>query len=170
MAVGGLKGIAKQQVKQQASMVGRGLVNDLVGSNHRSYNFYVEINGHGFSFTKVSGLEKGISMEEVQEGGYNGYAHRMRTQDTGQHVLTLEYGSTNINFMMDNIEPGRYLPKGVYVTSLSQDSMISGKMFELEGCYLQKISFGDFDAQNSAVLVNRMEIVYSKLTLPSIFG
>ena len=48
--------------------------------------------------------------------------------------------------------------------------MISGKMFELEGCYLQKISFGDFDAQNSAVLVNRMEIVYSKLTLPSIFG
>ena len=170
MAVNGLKGIAAQQVKQQGSMLGRGLANDLVGSNHRSYNFYVEINGHGFSFTKVSGLEKGINMQEFQEGGFNSYSHRLRTPDEGQHVLILEYGATNLNFMMDNMEPGRYLPKGVYITSLCQDSMLSGKMFTLDGCYLQRISFGDFDAQSSAVLINRMEIVYSKLTLPSVFG
>jgi phage tail-like protein len=171
MAVqGGLKGLAKQQVKQQASMLGRGLIHDTVESHHLAYNFYVEINGHGFSFKKVSGLELATQFEEVHEGGYNGYAHRMRNYDSGQHVLTLEYGSTNVSFMLDNMEPGRYIPDGVYVTTLNQSSLLSGKMFTLEGCYLQKISFGELDAEQSAVMINRMEIVYSKLSMPSFLG
>lgn len=170
MAVqGGLKNFAKQQVKQQVNMAARGLVHDTIESHHRAYNFYVEINGYGFSFKKVSGLEKAIQFEEVHEGGYNGYSHRMRNHDAGQHVLTLEYGSTNISFMLDNIEPGRYIPDGVFVTSLDHGSLLSGKMFSLEGCYLQKISFGEFDAEQSAVMINRMEIVYSKLSMPSMF-
>ena len=163
-----MKGYAKHQVKQQAMMAGAHLVQDTIESHHRAYNFYVEINGYGFSFKKVSGLERAAQFEELHEGGYNGYSHRMRNHDTGQHVLTLEYGSTNVSFFLDNIEPGRYIPDGVYITSLGHNSMLSGKMFELEGCYLQKISFGEFDAEQSAVMINRMEIVYSKLSMPSI--
>ena len=165
-----MKGYAKQQVKQQASMFGRGILHDTIESHHRAYNFYVEINGHGFSFKKVSGLERAIQFEEVHEGGYNGYSHRMRNHDAGQHVLTLEYGSTNISFMLDDIEPGHYIPDGVFITSLDHGSMLSGKMFALDGCYLQKISFGEFDAEQSAVMINRMEIVYSKLSMPSMFS
>lgn len=169
MVQSGLKGVAKQQVKQQADMIGRSIAKELLEWNHVAYNFYVEINGRGFSFKKVSGLETASSFEELHEGGYNGYAHRMRNHDAGQHVLTLEYGSTNVSFMLDEMEPGRYIPDGVYVTSMDQRSLLSGKMFQLEGCYLQKISFGDFDAEQSAILINRMEIVYSRLTMPSIF-
>lgn len=164
----GIKGFAKQQVKQQANMMARGVVKDLLESHHLAYNFYVEINGLGFSFKKVSGLDIGTSFEEIQEGGYNLGVHRLRNADSGQHVLTLEYGSTNISFMLDKLEPGRYIPDGVYVTSLSHSSLLSGKMFQLEGCYLQKINFGDFDAEQSAVMINRMEIVYNRLTMPSI--
>lgn len=170
MPVSGLKGIAAQQVKQQGSMAARRLATDLVASYNRGYNFYVELNGYGFSFTKVSGIEKGVNMEPLQEGGYNGYSHQLRTQEAGNHVLTLEYGSTNINFMLDGIEPGRYFPDGVYVTTLGHNSLLSGKMICLEGCYLQKISFGELDAERSAILINRMEIAYSRITLPSMFG
>ena len=87
-----IKGYAKRQVKQQAMMAGARVVQDTIESHHRAYNFYVEINGYGFSFKKVSGLERATQFEELHEGGYNGYSHRMRNHDTGQHVLTLEYG------------------------------------------------------------------------------
>ena len=166
----GIGSYATKQVKQQAMMSANRVVDDVVNSHHRAYNFYVEINGIGFSFSKVSGLERSNSMEEFHEGGYNGYSHRMRNHDQGQHVLTLEYGSTTTSFILDSLEPGRYLPKGVYVTSLSHDSWMSGKTFELDGCYVQKISFGDYDAERSSLVINRMEIVYSTLTMPSIFG
>lgn len=163
MAGKSLKDLALKQVTQQASMIGRRLANDLAGMYHRGYNFYVELNGHGFSFTKASGLETSAKMEEVREGGYNYYSHYMRTPDTGQHVLTLEYGSTNLNFLLDDIEPGRYFKDGVYLTILDQRSLVSSKIYLLDGCYLQKISYGDMDAERSSIVINRMEIVYSRM-------
>lgn len=163
MAGKSLKDLALKQVTQQASMIGRGLVHDLAGIYHRGYNFYVELNGHGFSFSKASGLENSVQMEELREGGYNYYTHHMRSQASGQHVLTLEYGSTNLNFLLDDIEPGRYFPDGIYLTILDQRSLVSSKIYLLDGCYLQKISYGEMDAERSAIVINRMEIVYSRM-------
>lgn len=131
--------------------------------HHLAYNFYVEINGHAFSFMKVSGLENSISFEEIHEGGCNGYSYRMRNYDTGQHILTLEYGASKSSLELDRIEPGRYLTGGVYVAPLNHASAMSGRSFQLEGCYVQRITFGEFHADQSAVLINRMEIAYSKL-------
>ena len=130
-----------------------------------AYNFYVEINGIGFSFSKVSGLDRSSNMEEINEGGYNGYVHRMRNFDNGQHVLSLEYGSSNASFMFDSLEPGRYIPEGVYVTTLGNDFRFGGKSFLLDGCYIQKISYGEFDAERSSLMINRLEIAYSRLIM-----
>lgn len=163
MAGKSLKELALKQVNQQINMTARGLAHDIAGIYHRGYNFYVELNGHGFSFTKASGLENGVQMEAIREGGYNYYTHHMRVPDSGQHVLTLEYGSANLNFMLDDIEPGRYFPDGIYLTVLDQMSLVSSKIFLLDGCYLQKISYGEMDAARSEILINRMEIVYSRM-------
>ena len=153
---------AKKQLTQQGSMLGRQL-NNLITSYHRGYNFYVEINGTGFSFTKASGIENDAQMEQHREGGYNYYTHYLRNQSTGSHVLTLEYGSTNTNFKLDDIEPGRYFPDGVYLTILNTSSLVSSKIFVLDGCYLQKISYGEMDAERSSIVINKMEIVYSRM-------
>lgn len=142
----------------------------LNGSYHRGYNFRVLINGFLFSFSKVSGLERESQLEQYQEGGYNSYVHRLRSQDSDQHVLTLEYGTTNLNFMLENMEPGRYIPGGVFVQVLGSSALSVGKMFLLEGCYLRKVSFGDLDASSSTLFINRIEIEYSSLTLPSLLG
>ena len=135
------------------------------GFYHRGYNFKVLMNGSVFSFSKISGLERESQLEQHQEGGYNGYVHRLRGQDSGQHMLVLEYGTTNLNSMLENIEPGRYIPDGVCVEILGSGASSDGKKHLLEGCYLQKISFGDLDASSSTLFINRMEIVYSRLTL-----
>ena len=152
-------------VAAQANMQIGSLARNLLVNYDRTYNFYVELNGMAFSFSKVSGLENTINMNPIMEGGYNGYVHQMRNSDSGHRVLTLEYGASNLNVMMDMLQPGRYLPKGVYIASFGHSSILSKRCFSLDGCYLQKIDYGDFDAERSEVRINKMEIVYSKITV-----
>lgn len=134
---------------------------------NRGYDFLVELNGHKASFSKVSGIENRGAMEEIQEGGYNRAPQYMRGMVHGEHVLVLEYGATNLNFALDSLSPGRYLPKGVYVREKAKGDKTAPRVFCFEDCYLKQISFGELDASKSSLLINRIEIVYGMMTVSS---
>jgi phage tail-like protein len=69
----------------------------LVGTPLLTYNFAVEIEGllvGGFS--EVSGLESTIEVEDVREGGVNGYVHKV-AGPAGYGNLTFRHGLTIVS-------------------------------------------------------------------------
>ena len=129
---------------------------------HRGYNFFVEINGIAMSFSRVSGLSKSASMEPMQEGGFNGRVHFLRGNMEDQS-LTLEYGTTTDTKALEQLVPGRYLPKGVYI-NVMDDAYNSSKLsYALSGCYIKRINFGELNASDSRLIINNIEIVYDQM-------
>lgn len=129
----------------------------------RGYNFYVELNGIAMSFSRVSGLGKGTSMETIQEGGLNNRIHFLRGAAEEQS-LTLEYGTTSDTAALDQLVPGRYLPKGVYIHVMNDAFDRSKSSYALSGCYIKKINFGELNASDSRLLISTIEITYDHMT------
>ncbi len=132
----------------------------------RGYNFYVEINYYILSFARVSGLENGVSLQSVQEGGYNNAVHMLRSASDGESTLTLEYGVTEYTLLIDTLQPGRYIQNGIKISVLDEHPVKSGEHkviqeFELDGCYVKNIRFGGLDASQSTLVINQLEIAYN---------
>ena len=130
---------------------------------HRGYNFFVEINGLAMSFSRVSGLAKSASMQPMQEGGFNGRVHFLRGS-VEEQSLTLEYGTTTDTTALEQLVPGRYLPKGVYVNVMNDAFHSSKCSYALSGCYIKRINFGELNASDSRLIINNIEIVYDHMT------
>lgn len=130
---------------------------------HRGYNFYVELNGIKTSFSRVSGLARGASMQPVQEGGFNGRTHFLRGVAEEQTVV-LEYGITSDTATLEQLVPGRYLPKGVYINVMNDAFDKSKCSYSLSGCYIKNIRFGELSASESRLVINTIEIVYNHMT------
>ncbi len=130
---------------------------------HRSYNFFVEINGIAMSFSRVTGLGRSASMESLYEGGFNSRVHFLRG-NMDEQSLTLEYGTTTDTRALEMLMPGRYLPKGVYINVMNDSFSSSKCSYALSGCYIKKINFGDLSAAESRLIINTIEITYDHMT------
>lgn len=129
----------------------------------KSYNFYVELNGIPMSFSQVSGLQKSASMQPVHEGGYNSRVYYLQSPSQEEKTVTMSYGMAKFNVELHRMAPGRYLPQGVLV-GVMDDRFGQAATFSLDGCYIKKIGFGDLDAASSRIMINTLEIVYSRIS------
>ena len=129
---------------------------------HKNYNFIVNLNGTNISFSRVSGLARGTSLQPYQEGGLNFKSHFLRGTSEGQ-TLTLEYGVTTDTAVLEQLIPGRYLEKGVYINVLSDDFGFSDCSYYLSGCYIKYIRFGELSASDSRLIINTIEITYDQM-------
>ena len=129
---------------------------------HRGYNFFVELNGIAMSFSRVSGLGRGTSFQSVQEGGLNGRVHYLRGT-VEEQTVTLEYGTTNDTAVLDQLVPGRYLPKGVYINVMNDAFESSRCSYTLSGCYIKNIRFGELNASESRLMINTIELTYDHI-------
>lgn len=128
----------------------------------RGYNFFVEINGIAMSFSRVSGLGRSAAMQSFQEGGFNNRVHYLRG-NMEEQSLTLEYGTTTEMAALDQLMPGRYLPKGVYIQVMNDAFESSQCSYSLSGCYIKKINFGELNASESRLMINSIEITYDHM-------
>ena len=128
----------------------------------RGYNFYVELNGIAMSFSRVSGLSRSASMQPFQEGGFNSRVHYLRG-NMDEQSLTLEYGTTAEVKALDQLMPGRYLPKGVFVQVMNDAFENSHCSYSLSGCYIKRINFGELNASDSRLVINSIEITYDHM-------
>lgn len=129
---------------------------------HRTYNFYVEINGIVMSFSRVSGVGRGVSLQSHHEGGMNGRTHFLRGNQEEQ-TITLEYGVSTDTTALEQLMPGRYLEKGVYINVLNDAFENTKCSYSLSGCYIKNIRFGELSANDSRLVISTLEITYDHM-------
>jgi phage tail-like protein len=115
-------------------------------------------------FQEVSGLTAEISTEELREGGLNEYAHRIPT-GAKYGNLVLKRGFINSSevtkWCRAALENFQFQPRNVLVTLLNdQHDPLAGWYFIR--AYPVKWSISDLKAQENSLVVESLELAYSK--------
>lgn len=129
--------------------------------------FYVQVDGIPKAiFTEVSGLSVEMAVEDVEEGGNNGFVHKLPGRcKTGN--LTLKRGLTNSN---DFLKWSRDVAQGVI-----NKKNISVILYELDGresmrwtfdkAYPVKWSGPQFKADDSTVAIETVELAHEGMKI-----
>ncbi|MGB3467400.1 MAG: phage tail protein [Cyclobacteriaceae bacterium] len=120
-----------------------------------------------FKFQKVSGLNVEIQTETIVEGGQNLFSHRLPNQISYNNLvlergynsgpipsaLTLHFNATFTTF--------KFAPMEVMVILYNEFEFPIGSWL-FQSAYPVKWSVSDLDAQNSSVVIDSMELAYSR--------
>ena len=115
-------------------------------------------------FQKVSGMTSTIETSEVREGGENLFVHRLPTRVTYDN-LVLERGMVigsflngEFNFAMSTLrfEPGRVIVMLLNV----ENKPIAAWLFQ--DTYPLRWAVSDLDANQNAVVIDTMELAYTR--------
>ena len=121
-------------------------------------------------FQKVSGIASKVETMTVDEGGQNLYTHRL-PQKIGYDNLTLERGMVigsplNIEFNVA-MSLFKFKPSNVLVTLLNEDALpLAGWLFLKT--YPVSWSTSDLDATSKDVVIDTMELAYTRMQVLSI--
>ena len=118
-------------------------------------------------FQKVSGLGAEVATDPLNEGGQNLFAHRL-PKKISYNNLVLERGlllSSPLNTELNaTFSFFRFVPSNVLVTLFNEFSLpLAGWLFI--NAYPAKWSIADFDAQANAVVIETMELAYTRFQL-----
>ena len=118
-------------------------------------------------FQKVSGLSAEVSLSEINEGGQNLYRHRM-PEKINYSNLVLERGMVigsplNIEFNVA-LSLFKFAPSNIMVTLFNEKSIpLAGWFFTK--AYPVKWSVSDFDAEANGVVIDTMELAYTRFQI-----
>ncbi|BFM43845.1 phage tail protein [Flavobacterium sp. CFS9] len=136
------------------------------------FHFLVEFQGLGtkekdHQFQSVSGLSVDIETEEIAEGGENRFKHKLPVK-TKYPNLTLKRGilidSDVIDWCRKAIENFSFEPVNLTVKLLNQEHqpLVSWNVVH---AYPVKWSVEDFNAEESKLVVENIELTYNYFTL-----
>lgn len=121
-------------------------------------------------FQKVSGISAEIETTEIREGGENLYKHRLPTGVTYNN-LVLERGmvigsllKVEFNIAMSSM---KFEPSNVLVMLLNENSIPLSSWLFLRA-YPVKWTVSDLDANANAVVIDTMELAYTRFQTVSI--
>lgn len=126
----------------------------------KGYNFFVFFDENLFSFSRISSIERQIQTESFIEGGMNGRGYIISKPTRTENVMTFERGiKSSVTKDSNPLVPGYKIDSevGIYVLD---DSGVPYKGYFLSGAMVRKVSIGEFDAQRSELLIEKVEIVY----------
>lgn len=118
-------------------------------------------------FQKVSGLSAEVKTQELAEGGQNLYTHRLPTR-VDYNNLTLERGMVigsllNLDFNK-TLSLFEFHPSNVMVTLFGDDkSPLAAWMFIR--AFPVKWSTSDLDAEEEGLVIDTMELTYSRMQI-----
>ena len=118
-------------------------------------------------FQKVSGLSAEVSLSEINEGGQNLYRHRI-PEKINYSNLVLERGMVigsplNIEFNVA-LSLFKFAPSNIMVTLFNEKSIpLAGWFFTK--AYPVKWSVSDFDAEANGVVIDTMELAYTRFQI-----
>jgi phage tail-like protein len=135
-----------------------------------SFRFAVEIAGiQEAHFTECSGFESKIEVEEYKEGGLNGYVHKLPGRQSFGNI-TLKRGMTNSTQLWDwldrlsNATAKKDEKKNISVV-LYDGKGAEQLRWNLTAAYPVKWSSPTMQTEQSAVLIETLEIAYQEFTL-----
>ena len=129
--------------------------------------FYVQVDGLTQAvFTEVSGLSMEMAVEDVEEGGMNGFVHKLpgRCKTTN---LTLKRGLTNSNDFLkwsNEVSVGKINKKNISVILYNLDGTESMR-WTFEKAYPVKWSGPQFKADDNAVAVETVELAHEGMKI-----
>ena len=135
-----------------------------------AFFFSVIINGDDSGadayFQEVSGLEMELEVEDVVEGGQNGFKHRLPTRAKYNNLilkrgLILE-GSNMLSWCQNTIQ--KVFQKAIELKSIAvqlQDSAGNPLMtWNFNNAYPIKWKVSDFNAEENAIVIENLEFAY----------
>ena len=118
-------------------------------------------------FSEVSGLEAGIDVQTIREGGNNArQIHLIGPVSYGQ--LTLKRGMTT-NFDLwrwfSSVQQDRSLRASGEIVMLSSDRRIESVRIALSGCLPLKIKAPALNAMDGLIAIEEMQIAYETMDI-----
>jgi phage tail-like protein len=123
-----------------------------------------------FRFQSVSGLSVDIPTEPVAEGGENRFKHQLPgVPNYGKLTLKrgMFSGSLLISWVRNAIEKFQFEPANVIITLLN-DLHIPVAVWQVYNAYPVKWSVTNFDAEQSTVVIETIELAYQHFQQVSI--
>lgn len=140
---------------------------DLSDGIVKNYKFWVFIGPLKMSFSKVSGFENSIGVEEYMEGGLNTGPVLFEQPEKSRHTVTFERGVYAYSGAFSQAAAGLRIPGGITVISFS-DLGIPIMEYFIADPIITKWKVDSFDAENGRVLVEEFEVAYTKLDMSSL--
>jgi phage tail-like protein len=136
------------------------------------FHFKVEVGnpptaGHDVRFTEVSGLSVEMGTEDVPEGGENRFVQKYPTR-AKYPELVLKRGllknSALRDWFRECVEELKITPKEVFVKLLNEEHQPL-MTWHLVGAFPTKWAVSDFNASNSAVVIESLQMYYQYFTV-----
>ena len=129
--------------------------------------FYVKVDKleQAAVFTELSGLSMEVAVEDVEEGGQNGYVHRLPGRCKVGNI-TLKRGLTTSNDFLKwsfEVAQGMITPRNVTITLFNTDGT-TGMQWNVLNAYPVKWSGPQFKADDTAVAIESVELAHSGFT------
>lgn len=115
-------------------------------------------------FSKISGIESSIELEEIQEGGKNDGPHLLSAPGKRHPPLVLERGVLPVNHWMSRLKPGMRLGTWLLVILLDENGDITQRLFSIDDGIVTKWELSGLDAMGNSILVERMEILHNGIS------
>lgn len=135
---------------------------------YMGFNFAIEIESLlAGGFTEVSGLESEIDVEDYQEGGVNGFVHKLPRQTTSAN-LVLKHGLTDIGSLWNwhyNATQGIIQRKNGTIMLLDR-KQIPVMWWNFRNALPVKWTGPDFNAGSDEIAFESIELAHEGLTKP----
>jgi len=119
------------------------------------------------AFTEMSGLTAELEVETVKEGGENRFEHRLPGRARYPDLVLrrgLLVDSGLRDWIVDAVQNLAIVPVTVWISLLDAEANPL-RVWTVLGCWPRKWVVGDFNAQDSAIAVETLELVYSRFTV-----
>lgn len=126
-----------------------------------NFQFLVYVGSTELKFSKVSGIEAGVEIEDISLGGINDEAYYAVSPKRKPGVLTLERGITLLEDTK-SWKPGMYIPGPIQVFVMSGSkarSYISS--YHMAAGVITKWEINPLNALGSEILIDTFQITHS---------
>ena len=120
-------------------------------------------------FQEVSGLSAELEVEQLKIGGENRFTQKLPTRASYSDVVLkrgLLVGSDLLNWMTNAIENLDIVTTSVIVTLLNENHQPL-QSYQLFNAYPKKWSISDFNAQESQLAIETLELTYQYFKITS---
>lgn len=136
-----------------------------------TFNFFVEIEGLIIgSFSEVSGLRVETAVHEYQEGGQNGFVHKLPGPARYPSNLVLKRGLTDIETFWkwhQDVVAGRIRRRNGTIYLLDRQGL-PAMWWDFNQAYPVKWSGPELRADSNAVAVETIELVHRGISKPAL--
>ena len=124
--------------------------------------FKVTFGNNNVSFAKVSGMERSMEYETLQEGGVNSGPRLLPLPQKQIKTMRFERGLQKRGFIINSLAPGMKIDSGIGVSVLNPEGKAIAK-FTVKDVTVVKWELGGLDAQGNGVLLETFEIAYGSI-------